>query len=179
MGQFLGIKTKPLKNHVIFVFSSNSALSTSLPEKLYAAFQNEVGQNGLNITDFLSGWVQQPGYPVLNVNVSSDRQSVTITQRRFLRNNPDHQDDTLWHIPITYASDKQNTDFSATKASVYLTHFNESLQIELGEAIQWIVFNVQQTGKCVRHGHNLSCRDNYLNGYDKQMYGEMTLSIWR
>lgn len=119
-----------------------------MPEKLYAAFQNEVHENGLNVTEFLSGWVTQPGYPVLKVNVTNERKTVVISQRKFLRNNADHQDNTLWNIPITYSTDKQNENFTETKATVHLS--NESLVIELGDAIEWIIFNVQQTGKCDR-----------------------------
>lgn len=94
----------------------------------------------------MSGWIAQPGYPVLNVNVLSDRKTVVISQRKFLRNNADHEDKTLWHIPITYASDKQNIEFNETKAEKFIGV--DSLKIVLDEAIEWIVFNVQQTGWC-------------------------------
>lgn len=135
---------KLLTNSQIITFLNNSALSTAVPETLYAAFQNEIQQNELNASEFMSGWIAQPGYPVLNVNVSNDRKSVLISQRKFLRNNADHQDKTLWHIPITYASNKQNIEFNETKAKTFIA--DESRKIELGEAIEWIVFNVQETG---------------------------------
>lgn len=123
-------------------------MSTAVPETLYAAFQNQIqlSANSLNVSEFVSGWVAQPGYPVLNVNVSSDRKTIVISQRKFLRNNPDHQDKTLWHIPVTYASDKENTEFNETKAQSFFSE--ETQTIVLNEAIEWIVFNVQQTGKC-------------------------------
>lgn len=119
-------------------------MSTSVPEKLYAAFQEAIG-NDFNVTDVLGSWVSQPGYPVLFVNVSSDRKSAEITQRRFLRNKPTHNDDTLWHVPITYATDKTNADFSSTKTTAALK--SESLKIDLGEAVEWLILNVQQTGE--------------------------------
>lgn len=131
----------------VFFFSfENSALSTAVPETLYAAFQDEV-QDKLNVTEFMSGWIAQPGYPVLNVNVSSDRKTVVISQRKFLQNNADHEDKTLWHIPITYASDKKNIEFNETKAKTFIGV--DSLKIVLVEDIEWIVFNVQQTGWCI------------------------------
>ncbi|XP_055325495.1 uncharacterized protein LOC129579438 [Sitodiplosis mosellana] len=124
-------------------YLKTNALSTATPETLYAAFQEQLS-NGLNVTEFMSGWISQPGYPVLNVNVSSDRKSIQISQRKFLRNNAEHQDKTLWHIPITYASNKENVDFKQTKTDTFFAE--ESRTIDLPEAIEWIVFNVQQTG---------------------------------
>lgn len=149
---------------MVFLLFWNSALNTTLPEKLYAAFQNEIPK-GWNVTEFLSGWVTQPGYPVLNVNVSSDRKSVVISQRKFLRNAPEHQDNTLWNIPISFASNKQNVNFNETNAMVHLS--NVSLRIDLGkDAVEWILFNVQQTGKYVRHNSIdfLNLLRHYLNG---------------
>lgn len=114
-----------------------------LPEKLYAAFQSEVG-NELNITDILSSWVDQAGYPILNVKLANDRKHISLTQRRFLQNNPNHQDKSLWNIPVTYASNKENSDFSGTKPITMLSNY--SLEIKLKEPVDWIIFNVQQSG---------------------------------
>lgn len=119
-------------------------MSTAVPETLYAAFRSVV-QDNVNVDDFMSSWVAQSGYPLLSVNVTRDRKKVIISQRKFLRNNPDHQDKTLWNIPITYASNKENTNFSITKTTQFLS--KQSQEIELEEAIDWIVFNVQQTGR--------------------------------
>lgn len=127
-----------------------SALSTSLPEKLYEAFQSSLPEEStLNVTEFLSGWVTQPGYPVITVNVFADRRTIVITQKKFLRNNPHHEDKTLWNIPITYATDKVNENFTETNATVHLT--SEQTRIKLNDVGEWIVFNVQQTGECIRH----------------------------
>lgn len=128
-----------------------SELSTAVPEKLYAALQQEVASD-LNVTTFCSGWVAQPGYPVLNVNVSSDRKTAVLTQRKFLRNKPEHNDKTLWSIPITFASNKENS-FNETTTNTFLT--DESLKISLGSnAVDWIVFNKQQTGESANGSSN-------------------------
>ena len=117
-----------------------------MPEDLYAAFQNEVQPSELNVSEFLTPWVIQPGYPVVNVNVQTDRRTIELTQRKFLLNNAKHNDKTLWNIPISYASDKHNKNFNETKSTVHLT--GEKLEIKLNDEIEWIVFNVQQTSKC-------------------------------
>lgn len=114
-----------------------------VPETLYAAFQSEVG-NDYNVTEVMGSWVSQPGYPIINVKVSNDRKNIAVTQKRFLENNPNHQDKTLWNVPLTYASSKENGNFSDTKPIALLS--NHSLEINLREPVDWIVFNVQQTG---------------------------------
>lgn len=120
-----------------------SALTAAVPAQLYAALQKEVG-NDFNVSETWSSWISQPGYPVLNVHIASDRQQVQITQKRFLRSNPNHQLKTLWKIPLSYASNKENTDFSQAKPFALLS--DQSMQIDLNEPIDWIIFNVQQTG---------------------------------
>lgn len=118
-------------------------MKTAVPDQLYAAFQQEI-PNGINVTKYVSGWITQPGYPVLTVKVSSNRKSAVISQRRFLPHNPKHTDDTVWSIPITYASNVEN-DFNRTVTNQFL--FNESMRINFDGAVDWIVFNLQQTGK--------------------------------
>lgn len=127
---------------ILFVFKF-SALTAAVPERLYEAFQKEVGSD-LNIAETWGSWVTQPGYPVLNVTLSSDRKHISITQKRFLRNDRSHPTKSLWKVPLTYASDKQNSDFSYTKPIAILS--DESMEIELKQPVDWIIFNVQQSG---------------------------------
>lgn len=82
---------------------------------------------------------------MLNVKLADDRKRIVITQKRFLQSNPNHQDKTLWNVPLTYATDKENTDFSFTKPVAILS--KESSKIDLKEPADWIVLNVQQSGK--------------------------------
>lgn len=92
----------------------------------------------------MDAWIYKSGYPVLNVMLSNDRSSLHISQKRFLRNDMDHDDKTLYNVPITYATSQFNTDFLNTRPIVYLDIDEKT--IELGEPIDWIVLNVQQTG---------------------------------
>lgn len=118
-------------------------MKTVTPEALYAAFQNEAG-NDYNITDVMGGWISQAGYPILNVNIANDRKHIIVTQKRFIQNNPNHQDKTLWNVPLTYASSKENSNFTDTKPITLLSNY--SMEINLSEPVDWIIFNVQQTG---------------------------------
>lgn len=129
---------------IISNFKRFSALQTSVPEKLYAAFQREAPE-GVNISETMGSWVTQPGYPVIFVNVSEDRKSAELSQRKFLRNSHGHNDNTLWSVPITYATNNY-TYFNRTQPVVYLS--SDKVQIDIGEANEWIILNVQQTGQC-------------------------------
>lgn len=92
----------------------------------------------------MGGWVVEPGYPVLTVTVSKDRKTAEISQRRFLLNKDDHTDKTQWQVPITFASPTRNSKFTETEPIDILSE--ESIEIDLGEANDWIIVNVQQTG---------------------------------
>lgn len=131
------------KNFAFILFIENSALKTAVPENLYTAFQMEV-KNELNVTEVFDSWVSQPGFPVLNVYLASDQKQILIRQKRYLDSNPNHEDKTQYNVPLTWASNNENSDFSKTKPMAML--LNSSLQISLNKPIDWIVFNVQQTG---------------------------------
>lgn len=133
-----------------------SALKATVPENLYSAFQDEV-KDEFNVTDVFDSWVSQPGFPVLNVHLSNDRKHIEIQQKRFLDIGPNHGDKTQYKVPLTWASNNENTDFSYTKPMAML--LNSSLAIELKKPIDWIVFNVQHSGKYMVLSR-LKCFDN-------------------
>lgn len=122
----------------------NSAESTGLPEKLFKAFQDEVGK-AEDVTELMNSWVFEAGYPVIKVEVDSDRKKATISQKRFLRYDSDKDEKTIWQVPINYATNQNLEQFEDTQNIVYLK--KEKMEIEFGEKpIDWVVFNVQQTG---------------------------------
>lgn len=113
---------------------------------MYKAFQDVIADNE-NVIEFMKTWVENAGYPVVNVHVSSDRRKLKISQNRFLLNSngSGSQDGKLWIIPITFTTNNHNTNFSNTKPTMYLS--SKEKIIDLESSIEWIVFNVQQTGK--------------------------------
>ncbi|XP_031623813.1 membrane alanyl aminopeptidase-like [Contarinia nasturtii] len=149
-------------------YLKTNALKTSVPDKLYDAFQDTMGGDE-HVRGFMNSWVVNAGYPVLNVKVSTEENQtkITLTQKRFLRNNPEHGDKTLWSIPITFASNNHNTQFKNTKPTAYLE--NEQLIIETQGPIEWIVFNVQQTGY-----YRVNYDDATWAALDKALYNSHT-----
>lgn len=172
-----------LSIHLQFVFwyLINSALKTVTPESLYAALQTQAG-NDFNAAEVFNGWVVQKGHPIISVRVSSDRKSVEIRQNRFLRNDTIHHDETQWVVPLSWASNRQNSDFVYLKPMAILR--NSSMKIELGEPIDWIVFNVQQAGKinvflafhCWLFPHSMTMFPLNVIGFYRVNYDEETWS---
>lgn len=122
-----------------------------MPEKLYLALQGELSDS-TNISHIMSSWINQIGYPLVEINVDNNRKQIQIKQKRFLMNNPNHNDQTQWEIPINYATNKENQHFNNTATKFILSatkNFTDNqITLNLGEEIDWIIFNVQQTGEC-------------------------------
>lgn len=96
----------------------------------------------------MNTWTTQSGYPVVTVNVSENRMQLSITQKRFLLRDKNHNDQTKWEIPINYA-DSNNSNFLNTNTFFVLSrnqNANDLLVVELQTEIDWIIFNIQQTG---------------------------------
>lgn len=94
----------------------------------------------------MGSWVTQAGYPVLSVSINDAKDNITVKQTRFLRNYGlnGHEDQTLWHIPITYATNKNNADFSSTSTTAFIK--DRETTIEVPKDVDWVIFNVQQSG---------------------------------
>jgi aminopeptidase N len=91
-------------------------------------------------------WTTQSGYPYINVTVN--KETVQITQKRFLVKNIEHNDTIMWPIPITFAT--KASEFENTKASASHIYYKEDGQtktIKLPVAPPtYLIVNNQQTG---------------------------------
>lgn len=88
-------------------------------------------------------WTTQSGYPVVTIEVSDDRRSLSISQKQFQLQHKNN--DNAWNIPLNYATSDENSNFSDTTYKMILSG-NETINITFPNEIDWIVFNVQQTG---------------------------------
>lgn len=91
-------------------------------------------------------WTTQPGYPVVTVERTGNF-TYNVGQKRFLLKNMDHNDMTMWDIPLNYASSSQLENFASTATRETLTKTQRSKQITVETNTEWKIFNVQQTGK--------------------------------
>ncbi|KAG4070580.1 hypothetical protein HA402_011967 [Bradysia odoriphaga] len=122
-----------------------NAYGTTTPQQLYDALQPNVAATTLQVADFLNSWTNQTGYPVVTVNRGDDRKTLTISQKRFLLKNPTHSDSTRWEIKLNYATSQQK-NFQATQSTHSLSQNGSSLTFALSGEVDWVIFNIQQTG---------------------------------
>ncbi|KAH0552187.1 hypothetical protein KQX54_006650, partial [Cotesia glomerata] len=119
--------------------------SDAIPDHLFTAFQKQTDKANmnLNITTILNSWTTQPGFPVVNVKIFNE--TVTLSQERFLLQNPDDISvNKTWWIPISWTSN-DNSDFNSTITKYWFYKSDDSVKINTTSA-KWIIFNVQQSG---------------------------------
>ena len=97
----------------------------------------------------MNTWTTQAGYPLVTVERQADKKTLIINQKRFILKNKNHNDATKWEIPLNYASPLNNNNFESTKHLFILNRNQNNIKVELQEETEWIVFNVQQTGKYI------------------------------
>ncbi|XP_011304152.1 membrane alanyl aminopeptidase [Fopius arisanus] len=95
----------------------------------------------LNIKEIMNPWVEQTGYPLLNVTRDYKTGFTSITQSNAL----DPESENLWTIPINYATTSR-PDFSSTRPMHFMRRANESFTIYGIDRNDGIIMNIQQTG---------------------------------
>lgn len=65
-------------------------------------------------------------------------------ERFFLKKGDSDKNNSLWQIPITYATSNRTELFDSTAVQLYLLEKEESFYVKDAD---WIIFNVQQTGE--------------------------------
>ncbi|KAL0111090.1 hypothetical protein PUN28_012804 [Cardiocondyla obscurior] len=115
------------------------------PEDLYASLKLKIEEKGLkdDINVILNTWTTQSGYPVVKVSVT--KSAISITQERFfLKEHEKNSDNTMWHIPITWALVENNLDFFNTTPKLWLTEQTKVINNPSPESL--LIFNIQQSG---------------------------------
>jgi aminopeptidase N len=98
----------------------------------------------LQIGRIMDPWTSQAGYPYITVTVTGD--SVSVTQKRFLLKNKDHNDNTMWPISMTYST--KESDFASTwPQQIYYIEDGAEKTFRLPAAPEnYFIVNNQQTG---------------------------------
>lgn len=120
----------------------HSEFSTVTPEKLYFALQAQAGTT-INIASIMNTWTTQAGYPVVTIERQSNV-TYLVSQERFLLKSRNHTDNTLWEIPLNYAS--PNESFTSTNVRFTLERTERSKIVQMQTDTPWKIFNIQQTG---------------------------------
>uniref|UniRef100_A0A673M0Z8 Aminopeptidase n=1 Tax=Sinocyclocheilus rhinocerous TaxID=307959 RepID=A0A673M0Z8_9TELE len=108
-------------------------LSNTESEDLWNSL-SQVSKQNLSVSEMMNTWTVHKGFPL--VTVKRNGTQVTLTQEHFLLNAENSTDDSsLWHIPLTYVTDK---------CSVLTT-------LKLPDQVKWLKFNFRSDGFYIVH----------------------------
>nr|QBI71859.1 aminopeptidase N4b [Plutella xylostella] len=129
-------------------YLKDNAYKLGTPEKMYTAFRRAVREDntlsqlpGVDIGDVFDSWVQNPGAPVVKVDVDYATGAISVSQQRYQLSGV--RPSTLWKIPLTYTR-ANNIDFENLRPSVILSGYNMTLPKPAGN--EWVLFNTARSG---------------------------------
>ena len=105
---------------------------------------NALGEaSGRPVAEMMDTWVQQTGYPVLDVQADDDGAEVHASQSRFVYEHlvdPGATEDTVWHVPVTIAAQ------GGEAVSTLMDGPQAAIRLPGGRAGGWIKVNPDQVG---------------------------------
>lgn len=153
--------------HGCAAYMQKHAYGNTQTEDLWQAIEGAVSASGSNIPvrKMMDGWVFQPGYPIVSVELADVGGCVTLSQKPFHYLKGDETADRIWYIPVTLRAE---TASGIIEKTVALSTASE--QFYLGEGLQRVVANANGNGFFrVRYSGEL--RDNLLSNL-----GSLTVS---
>ncbi|XP_034485022.1 membrane alanyl aminopeptidase-like [Drosophila innubila] len=116
------------------------------PKDLFAQLKDHwPAKQNVNLDQFFSDFTEQPGYPMITVNISQENHLIGLRQKRFLSNPGDGSDPSLrYTIPITFATNLE-PNFQNLTPHMYFDKVVDVALIYSKEPIDWIILNKQQS----------------------------------
>nr|QBI71857.1 aminopeptidase N3a [Plutella xylostella] len=129
-------------------FKFKTALPINLFESLEAAAKEagalaEYGPN-FSLVEYYKSWTEQGSAPVLFVEVNHQTGDMTVTQQRFNINTGMSTSNSLWIVPVSFAT-ASKPDFSNTKPT-HILSATANVIPRGSQGDEWVIFNIQQTG---------------------------------
>ncbi|XP_052411438.1 leucyl-cystinyl aminopeptidase isoform X2 [Carassius gibelio] len=107
---------------------------------------SQVSKQNLSVSEMMNTWTVLKGFPLVTVKRSGTQ--VTLTQEHFLLNAENRKDDSLWHIPLTYVTDK----CSVLRSCKQVVHLKEkTATLKLPDQVKWLKFNFMGDGFYIVH----------------------------
>uniref|UniRef100_A0A3Q0SW09 Leucyl/cystinyl aminopeptidase n=1 Tax=Amphilophus citrinellus TaxID=61819 RepID=A0A3Q0SW09_AMPCI len=96
----------------------------------------------MNVTEMMSSWTSQKGFPLVTVNLTDDQ--VKLTQEHFLltSDNATHTS-SLWNIPVTYVNDSCSL---APECRQVFTLKTKSDTLKMPGKVKWLKLNYKNMG---------------------------------
>uniref|UniRef100_A0A1B0D9N5 ERAP1-like C-terminal domain-containing protein n=1 Tax=Phlebotomus papatasi TaxID=29031 RepID=A0A1B0D9N5_PHLPP len=137
-------------------YIKDMAFKVAEPKDLYRNIQEAADEDNslpddVKVEDFLSSWVDQPGYPLLTVIRNYESNEIVVNQQRFLSSREEVDTERLsWYVPLSISTTK-NPDMNNTKPWIWLKQGTRELVLRTSDNLtwtseDWVLFNVQQSG---------------------------------
>uniref|UniRef100_A0A1A7WCQ1 Leucyl/cystinyl aminopeptidase n=1 Tax=Iconisemion striatum TaxID=60296 RepID=A0A1A7WCQ1_9TELE len=119
-----------------------SGLNTATNDLWNSLTQVEVSTHQQNISEMMSSWTSQKGFPL--VTVSRKAGQVKLSQEPFLLTSDDtiHRS-SLWNIPVSYVNDSCSLALTCTQV---FSLKSKSEILNVPESVKWLKFNYKNTG---------------------------------
>uniref|UniRef100_A0A914XI57 ERAP1-like C-terminal domain-containing protein n=1 Tax=Plectus sambesii TaxID=2011161 RepID=A0A914XI57_9BILA len=123
--------------------------SNVVHQQLYDAWQGVVnnasvmGWNGndtLNVTDFMTTWINYPGFPLLTVARDPSSDHIIVSQERFLLGNPSSAQNYHYRVPLWYWNQANN------QTNMAWLNMDTPTQIPFAASNPFILLNPQGIG---------------------------------
>ncbi|KFB52688.1 AGAP013146-PA-like protein [Anopheles sinensis] len=129
--------TSPIFQLALREYVKAQAFQTARPEHLFAV----LNRHKANTSAYIEPWTTQPGFPLVTVSITEG--GFTLTQKRFFANGTDNNENSLWPIPVTYATKPE--DFANTMPT-FLTASSYNVSVPNASSVRYFIVNNQQVG---------------------------------
>ncbi|XP_029959852.1 leucyl-cystinyl aminopeptidase isoform X2 [Salarias fasciatus] len=124
-----------------------SQLNTDTGDLWNSLTQVDVSSLHQNVSEMMSSWTSQKGFPLVTVSVQEDQ--VEIKQEHFLLTSDDAtRTSSLWNIPVTYVNDSCSV---APECRQVFHLKSKSDTLKLPGKVKWLKLNYQNTGFYIVH----------------------------
>ena len=96
----------------------------------------------LNITEVMTPWLVQTGYPMVHISRNyTTGETVVIQTNALVKNHTTNK----WWIPLTYAT-QSDLNFSSTVPSTWISDKEDRITINGINTDDWIIVNIRAAG---------------------------------
>lgn len=114
----------------------------NLWQALQESYDEKKNNQSLNIKEIMDPWIKQTGHPMLNITRNYETGFINVTQNDITNS----ESNNTWIIPLNFATSSQPR-FNSTAPTHWINKSNENFPLNGIGKDDWIVANIQQTGK--------------------------------
>lgn len=130
------------KKGIIQYLKQFSGLTTYTSDLWNSLTQVELSTQFQNVSEMMSSWTSQKGFPLVTVQRKGDE--VTLTQEHFLLTSDNTTRSTsLWNIPVSYVNDSCSVEAECRQIFTLKT---KSGILKLPGNVKWLKMNYKNTG---------------------------------